>query len=163
MTGPLYFPVSCSKLVVLSISTLGLYVIYWFYRNWKIEQQRAGRGWPILLTFFCPLISYLLFDSIRTNLVRHSLPGIDAGFLALSFLGFNALWKLPDPYSILSVLAFLPPLIAQASINKLNAQVAPDAPRNERYSGANIWAIVVGALLWVLVILGLFLPDGVSK
>jgi hypothetical protein len=131
---PLYFPVSISKLIVLSMSTMGLYVIYWFYRNWKMEQQRAGRGWPILLTFFCPLSSYLLFDSIRTTLVRHSVPKIDAGLLALSFLALNLAWRLPDPYWIFAILSFFPPMIAQASINELNARVAPDAPRNDRYS-----------------------------
>jgi len=156
---PLYFPVSISKLIVLSMSTMGLYVIYWFYRNWKMEQQRAGRGWPILLTFFCPLSSYLLFDSIRTTLVRHSVPKIDAGLLALSFLALNLAWRLPDPYWIFAMLGFFPPMIAQGSINELNARVAPDAPRNDRYSGANITAIVVGTMLWALVILGLFLPD----
>jgi len=154
---PLYFPVASSKLVVLSMSTMGLYVLYWFYRNWKMERQRAGRGWPLLLTAFAPLTSYLLFDAIRTNLVRHSLPKIDAGLLALSFLGFNIGWRLPDPYWILATLWFVPPLIAQASVNELNSRVAPTAPRNEHYSGWNIAAIVVGALLWLLVIAGLFL------
>jgi len=160
--GPLpaeavYFPVSCSKLAVMTMSTLGFYVIYWFYQNWNMERRRAGRGWPILLTAFAPLTSYLLFDAMRNSLVRHALPKIDAGLLALMFLAFNVLFRLPDPYWMLGTLWFVPLVTAQDSVNKLNEQVAPDAPRNERYSGWNIAAIVVGALIWLLVIAGFFL------
>jgi len=156
---PLYFAVSCSKLAVLAVVTFGLYVIYWFYRNWKMEQQRAGRGWPLLLTALCPLTAYLLFDSIRSSLVRHSLPKIDAGLLALSFFALNLGSRFPDPYWILAVLSFVPILFVQAHVNKLNSQLAPDAPPNDRYSGANIAVVVVGALVWLLVLAGMFLPD----
>ena len=39
---PRYYPVSTTKLVVLSILTGGLYEIYWFYKNWKWIKQRDG-------------------------------------------------------------------------------------------------------------------------
>jgi len=42
---------------------------------------------------------------------------------------------------------------------RLNAQVAPDAPPNDRYSRANIAVMVVGTLLWLLVVAGMLLPD----
>jgi hypothetical protein len=32
----MFFPVSLFKLTVMSLFTLGLYEIYWFYRNWQL-------------------------------------------------------------------------------------------------------------------------------
>ena len=37
---PLYFPVSNTKLVLLSVCTLGLYEFYWFYKNWALVKER---------------------------------------------------------------------------------------------------------------------------
>lgn len=31
---PYYFPVSNTKLVLMSLATLGFYELYWFYKNW---------------------------------------------------------------------------------------------------------------------------------
>jgi hypothetical protein len=67
-------------------------------------------------------------------------------------------WRLPDPYWLVSLLGFLPVLVAQRSVNGLNAAVAPDAPRNASYSGLNVVAIVIGGLLLLFAILGTILP-----
>jgi hypothetical protein len=37
---PLFFPVSITKFLLLSIGTLGLYEIYWFYKNWGFIKAR---------------------------------------------------------------------------------------------------------------------------
>ncbi len=37
---PLFFPVSITKLIILSICTIGIYEVYWFYKNWEIIKQR---------------------------------------------------------------------------------------------------------------------------
>ena len=40
--GPLYFPVSPLKLIVLSVCTFGLYKFYWFYKNWCLIKERES-------------------------------------------------------------------------------------------------------------------------
>jgi hypothetical protein len=37
---PIYFPVSITKLVVMSLFTCGLYQILWFYKNWRLIKNR---------------------------------------------------------------------------------------------------------------------------
>ena len=69
------------------------------------------------------------------------------------------MWRLPDPYWLVSYLSFLPLLVVQRAVNALSAAVAPAADRNDRYSGANVVIIVLGAILFVLVILGAFVPN----
>ena len=78
--------------------------------------------------------------------------------LALAYFLLHMTWRLPEPYWLISVIGFLPLLVVQRSINALNAAVAPDAPRNDSYSGLNILMIVVGGLFLLLVIWGTLLP-----
>jgi hypothetical protein len=154
---PIYFPVSCSKFAVLSAGTLLVYTYYWFYQNWKFEKLRSGENlWPLPRTIFAPLTAYFLFDAIRISLKRHGLPVFSAGSLAAAFIVLNMTWRFPDPYWLVSSLGFLPLLPIQASINKLNLKIAPDTPRNDRFSAANIAAIVIGVVLWLLVLAGMF-------
>jgi lipopolysaccharide export LptBFGC system permease protein LptF len=46
----------------------------------------------------------------------------------------------------------------QRTVNALNAVVAPDAPRNDAYTGKNLVLIVVGVIFYVLLILGMMAP-----
>ena len=39
-----FFAPPLIKLVVMSLTTLGLYVLYWFYRNWKTIKLRGHDG-----------------------------------------------------------------------------------------------------------------------
>ena len=38
-----FFPVSVSKLVLMYMVTLGLYQLYWFYKNWMVIREREER------------------------------------------------------------------------------------------------------------------------
>jgi hypothetical protein len=59
--------------------------------------------------------------------------------------------------------AFLPLLLIQRTVNEINAAVAPKTPLNDKYSGANMLGIVVGALCLLLIVYGLFfLPESLS-
>src|SRR5258708_1698326 len=40
---PLFFSVSLLKLLVMSTVTLGLYDLYWFYKNWTFVKERTAR------------------------------------------------------------------------------------------------------------------------
>jgi hypothetical protein len=47
------FAVSAFKLVIMSVFTLGLYQIYWFYRNWTcIKERDRSRILPALRSIF---------------------------------------------------------------------------------------------------------------
>ncbi len=52
-----YFIVSRPKLAVLYLATLGLYLIYWFYGNWRNFRDATGQKlWPVPRSIF-----YILF------------------------------------------------------------------------------------------------------
>jgi hypothetical protein len=158
---PVFFSVSLPKLAILSTFTLGLYDLYWFYQNWKMEQVRNGKPFglsPGIRAFFAPLSAYSLFKRVNIQLEKTGVQKVQAGILAFGYFVWVSTWRLPDPIWLISILSFAPLLPIQAAINRLNDTVAPGAPRNDRYSGANIAVIIVGALLLGLILLGLLAP-----
>jgi hypothetical protein len=48
----------------------------------------------------------------------------------------------------------------QAAVDQINLKLAPGADPNARFSGLNIFGMVIGGLLLVLGIVGSFLPPG---
>ncbi len=147
-----------TKLVILSICTLGLYDVYWFYRNWKLVKNQLRRDLsPFWRAFFAPLWGFSLFGEIDDYALRHRRPvNWSAGLLGTLFLIWTALWRLPDPWWLISLFSFIPLIPVQHTINGLAGQrgVAPD----RTYSGKHIATIVCGAIFVLLAVLGTFMP-----
>ncbi|MEZ4411774.1 MAG: hypothetical protein R2910_02145 [Gemmatimonadales bacterium] len=161
---PRFFAVSAVKLSVLSIASLGMYDVYWFYQQWKFE--RAQTGEPLSLfwrAFFSPLFAYSLFKRIRGEGARLTgVPALSAGAMATAYFIMLGCWRLPDPYWLITIFSFLPLLPAQRTANAINAQLTPEAPRNDHFSGANVALIIFGTLILALTLLGLFLPPALD-
>ena len=161
-TAVLYFPVSSRKLVVMSIVTLGLYQLFWFYKHWRIYKLRTGANiTPAARCLFLAFYCYSLFRQIKDGAVtcgitRAFSPGLlAAGWILASLSGF-----LPAPVSLASL--FLPPLLlvpVQATVNELNRRVAPEHNPNERFTGWNIAAIVLGGLVVLIGLIGTLMPQ----
>jgi hypothetical protein len=59
----------------------------------------------------------------------------------------GAAGRLPDPYGLVCLLAFVPLLPVARRVNRLNARLRPLADRNARFSGANIAGAAAGGLI----------------
>ena len=153
-----FFPVSVFKLTVMSIATFGLYNLYWFFANWRRVRDREPNVSPFWRTIFSFVYCYALFKRVRDF---YQVPSgtLEAGVLALGFVTLSGTWRLPDPYWLISLLAFLPLLPVQAHVNRINTAVALDQDRNDHFTAANWVVIVIGSLLLVLGLLGAFLPE----
>jgi len=64
------------------------------------------------------------------------------------------LWRLPDPWSLVALLGFLPLLPVQNAVNRINRKLAPQAPANSRFGGWNIFGLVVGGIFLILAVIG---------
>ena len=158
---PVFFPVSLPKLALMSLATLGLYEIYWFYKNWKCMQENFGHklNAPIR-AFFFPLVSYPLFRQIRDHAAGAQLQSrLQAGPLALAVFLIAVLYRLPDPWWLVSLLGFLPLLPVQSAVNEINGKFAPGVDRNGRFSGWNIAGMVAGGIVLALAVIGMFVPE----
>lgn len=154
-----FFAVTPLKLVVMSLTTFNLYLIYWFYKNWKAVQRITGEkvSAPVR-AFFYVIVSYALFIRIRRHAASDG--GVSlfpAGALAAAVFLIGMLWRLPDPYWLVSMLGFLPLIPVQNTVNEMNARVAPAADRNAHFRGWNWLALTLGALVLIMALIGAFM------
>lgn len=158
---PPFFPVSITKFVVMSLCTLGVYPVYWFDRNWRrIKTREHTNISPAFRAIFAYFYCYPCFRRIR----NYDVPALTdsklaAGPLAVGWIVTSLLWKLPDPYWLISLFAFVFLIPVQSRINRINAMVSPNYDLNNRFSAWNWVAVVLGGLLLVLGIIGTFLPN----
>ena len=154
-----FFAVSLSKLVIMSVCTLGLYEIYWFYRNWRcIRHREQSNIAPALRALVALFYCYQCFARVRAyDIEKNGSSSLAAGSLAVGWIVATLLWKLPDPYWWLSLLAFVFLLPVQARANRLNAQVSPLHKRNASVRGWDWLAVIPGGALLLLAFLGTLL------
>jgi hypothetical protein len=163
-TAPPYFCVATHKFAAMTICTFGIYEFYWFYKMWKsIRDTTDEKLSPFWRTFFAPIWAFQLFRDIEGRAIAEEVPANwSPGMLAVAYVVAQFLWRLPDPWWLLSMLAFVPMLPVQRAAQAINRRCAPSSDPNARYSAANIIGLVVGGLVLSLVILGLFIAPAAA-
>ncbi|MDM4770807.1 DUF4339 domain-containing protein [Solimonas sp. SE-A11] len=156
-----WFAVAPRKLLVMSLCTLTFYNLYWFYQQWWRVRRRDGSDIrPFWRTAFAIFYVYPLFKRIRAEAQEAGLPpSFEAGTMASLFIVITLLGNLPGPLGMIAMLSALTLMPAQELANRTNAQLAPEYPRNDRYSGLNITGIVLGGLMLLMALFGSFLPE----
>jgi hypothetical protein len=147
-----YLPVARHKLIVMSLATLSLYQIYWFYQNFRrMDQRTGGGGSPFWRAIAAPLTAHGLFAHVRADAqsrfisVSWSSAGLAVIYLCLTLICFfdYPWWTL----ALGSVFALVP---VHATMEAVNRKVAPNAARDDAYSVTNGVVIVLGVALTVL-------------
>jgi len=70
--APIYFAVSPLKLVVMSICTMGIYELYWFYKNWVLIKERESLDIkPFLESLLCTYLLLLFLQKSSSFSGRH--------------------------------------------------------------------------------------------
>jgi hypothetical protein len=153
-----FFPVSRTKLLVLSFCTLGLYQYYWFYKNWKIIGARTGEDfWPVPRALFAIFFCYSLFDRVRKH-ESGSASALSAGALATAWIVVTLLYKLPDPYWLIAFLNVFILLPVQDQMNAVNDSAAPKHDPNGRFTAWNWVAVAVGGPFFLMAVVATFFP-----
>jgi hypothetical protein len=171
---PRYFPVSEGKLMTLYILSFGLYGVYWFYKNWKLQEPMMDKKiYPVWRAIFSIFFTHALFrriDQSASHLDKQH--KFNANALATFFVAAivisNILENLSGNSSILlnisgnsiiifSLILFLastyPILKVQATVNRINNDML--GYLNHKYSLWNYVLIMLGTLLWIMIALGL--------
>lgn len=156
-----WFSVSLTKLVVMLLCTLMMYQLYWLYQQWRRVKEREQLDiLPAARAFFAIFFVYQLFGKVRefdTPSGRNR--SLAAGALAAGWIITSLLWRLPDPYWLVAFTGILFLLPVQAQANAINAEIDPAFDRNDRFTLLNWLVIVPGSLLYLLAMIGLWLPD----
>lgn len=167
-----FYVVSKGKFLTLWVLSIGLYQIYWAYKNWKqLERSKGEKLWPIARAFFALFFTHALYREADNQLKRD---GSDfqwrpVGLATLFVIGL-LISNLADslarrnigfPIADMVSLGILPVTgwIAWLGQRGLNAAAGdPEGRSNARFTPLNYVLMVLGALILVLACYGLTLP-----
>ena len=154
-----FFPVSRTKFVVMSIVTFGLYDLYWSYKNWSYLKKQDGlKISPFWRAWFVLFFHYSLLQRMKNRLGHRTSATYNSAPLTVAYFALLLSARLPDPLSLLSMLSFIPVLPVVLAVEAANASVPADL-LNTRFSGWNVTAIVVFLVLLALAVTGYLLPS----
>ena len=172
--GPEFFPVSEGKLMTLYILSFGLYGIYWFYKNWKLQQPRMEKNiLPMVRAIFSIFFTHSLFKIINQRAeqleTKHS---FNANVLATFFVATIVVSNVIDNFSFSSaammdlsnnsiiitsiglfMLSAYPLVKVQATVNRINNDML--GYLNHKYSLWNYVMMALCVILWILLAMGL--------
>jgi hypothetical protein len=149
-----FYCVSPVKFSILSFATLGLYVLFWFYKNWVLIKARTGSSIsPFWRAWFSPIFCYPFAVAVKSaaesvNLAQRTSPGT----IAAIYVGLIILQRLPDPYSLIYLLSFVPLLPIVWRIREIHEAIRPGF---DSAIGWNRWSfatLAVGAGIFGLVV-----------
>lgn len=172
-TATKYYVVSPGKLMTLFIATLGMYSIYWFYKNWQSVKQATKQNIvPVMRGLFSIFFTHSLFRSIHTDIqARGESRDWSPNFLATSYVILSVAGNIVDRMAINGIgvpltdvlgWLFLPLtgwvlMTAQRAANQACGD--PQGTGNHRLTGANWVWIGLGVLIWGATIYGLFASE----
>jgi uncharacterized protein DUF4339 len=152
---PFYHHVSALKFSLLSLCSCGLYELFWFYRNWRFVRERdVSNISPFWRAVFSPFWVYSLCrDVARAGGNIHSL---EAWLITIGFLVLGALWRLPDPYWLVSLFSFVPLIHVVLEIDLINRRRQAKAAYYRTFTLKHIALCVTGTLFLAFGILTSF-------
>ncbi|MGV8835702.1 TonB family protein [Cellvibrio sp.] len=145
-----FFPVSILKFIVLSVFTFGIYLSYWFWRNWiYVKRHDNSSILPFARAFFSPFWYYPFYQALISNEQvknRRYLPaslGLAAALALLFFVANIAANKAPAIYDVAAILVcilLVLPLVIQ--INKIPQEDASIYLYNSRFRWRHLLVIL---------------------
>ncbi|MFG0419214.1 MFS transporter permease [Ectopseudomonas khazarica] len=164
-----FFVTARDKLYLLYFATFGLYAIYWFYKQW--DSQRAAmlprKIAPAARSIFQIFFTHSLCRLISEHKQRQGLASWDYSGTAWLYVALavanNGLSRVGMQNGVLDLLLLIGcvavPALPLAQIQQHANQASGDdtGKSNARISGYNLLFIIPGALLWMLVLVGVFL------
>ena len=149
---PKWFLVGGVKLTVMFVATLGLYQLYWFYKQWDRIRDAGDNVHPAARSLFSIVFCYSLFrrivDSAQAVGVSARVP---PALLAVGFIVASMTWRMEGPEGFLGFLAVVPLVAAQRIANAVALAQGSTEDRNTRLTWRN-WAWI-GALVGFLVLI----------
>lgn len=150
--------------IILNIATFNLYSIWWMYKSWTFFKYRETYDiQPAMRAIFSIFFIFGLFERIRNFSGSF---GYEAGFksavLFVAILLVQLMVYLPEEYWLVSYAAgFLYALPVKALNEGIRLSGDYETEEQIGFTKGETIAIVVGSLMWVLVLIGLFFGDEV--
>ena len=154
--------INLNKFILLSIISFGLYEIWWIYKAWGFFDQKENLNInSAARTIFSIIFLIPLFNKIlrfaKEKGYNDSYPSI---LLFVGFFVVNFMTYLPDPFWLIAILAFVFFILPFKALNFAKRNSTDFVVTEQTsYNGRQITLIVIGGILWILVLLGLMMPN----
>lgn len=155
-----FYAVPGEKFVIMSVLSLGLYQIYWLYRNWMAVKYREGtRIRPLWRGYFGPLYLYPLARRVREGALA---AGIDVGWrpwvIMLLYLPSIPFGYAESAIFLLGYAGVLPLWLLNRTVWRLHVRCGVNSGHDDYSFWDRIW-LVAGPLVLVLATLAFLFPD----
>ncbi|GDX82051.1 hypothetical protein LBMAG42_38620 [Deltaproteobacteria bacterium] len=161
--APTWFSVTPLKLVLMSLATFNLYLIYWHYKQWAL--LKAWRGddiMPWARALFSIFFVNRLFDEVKMagGSRGASLPAgvLAAGYILVLIVDRVAARVDLGVFGLVGLAAGFIVVPVQKEINAQLVEADPGADMNGRFGVANIIGMCIGFPILALAFVGTFLP-----
>ena len=151
-TAAVYYSPPTMKIVALSLSTLGVYPMYWFWRNWRaIKRERGGEQWPWARALFSPIWAYFCFRELQAVAEnRRRILAFTPGMLTVFYILLCLVGQVRGGVGLLSVLAFMPLLPINSLLRRYHQDERVDMQQMDRFGGWHILLLIVGGSVLLL-------------
>lgn len=166
-----FYIVGLLKFAILFMCTLGCYIAYWFYRNWKLQKAATGEScWPIMRAIFLIFFTHELFRRIDKKLrltekkydwdSQNTATLIVVFVLASRILDRLSIKEIGSPYTDIAALIILPIIgglliYVQKIINFACNDFEGES--NNKLTALNFLWISIGTIFIILAVVGIFL------
>ncbi|MFY0598938.1 MAG: hypothetical protein JXR03_04655 [Cyclobacteriaceae bacterium] len=156
--------ISINKFAILCVVSFGLYEIWWIYKSWRFFKDKDNLDiMPAWRALFSVFFLYQLFERILDFAKKngYSKDYASAGLL-IAFIILNVTSKLPDPYWLISFLAFLCIIPALKAFNSaIRNSSKYKAIERVGFNTSQTVLLIVGGIVLILSIIGLTVDEGI--
>jgi len=160
-TAPAYYSPSTLKIAALSMASMGLYPMYWFWQNWRaIKRETGGTQWPWARALFSPLWSFLCFSDLRdVAQSRRRQLAFAPAVLGVLFFVLNLAGRLPNGAALIAIFGFVPLLPVNSLLRQYHHDEKVDMQRMDRFGVWHILLTLAGGAVLLLAVLGYAMGD----
>ena len=156
-----FYTVGPLKFVLLALTTFGIFVLYWFYKNWDVIRQRENEAiWPFWRAVFTGLWTFSMGGRFHAYAAQR---GFSLEFpyvpIGIAFLVANIAARADGPLAFLSYVGFLIVIPFDFAARRLNGGGQLAEPTYGSFSALNVVWIIVGGILLLFALLGIFIGD----
>ena len=148
------------KFILLSVITFGIYELVWFYKNWKLLKKEKGlKISPFWRALFSPLFAGSIAGHLQKYLKeKNNSCNYSPTLIGISYFVITILWRLPDPYWLLSFFTFIPILPLVNSMNTHWQKEEKNLPV-KKFTWWQILLVILGFIWLTLLIIGTFVSE----
>ncbi len=160
-TAAAYYSPSTLKIAALSLASMGLYPVYWFWQNWRaIKRETGGTQWPWARALFSPLWSFLCFSDLRdVAQSRRRQLAFAPAVLGVLFFVLNLAGRLPNGAALIALFGFVPLLPVNSLLRQYHHDEKVDMQRMDRFGVWHILLTLAGGAVLLLAVLGYAMGD----